>query len=446
MDDKQLEVERTVDIVGPGREEKILRPEALQTGRRLNKKAKHYALLGLGAVSSLILLGVAVSGHRSNSEATASDSGNAELIGQAAPPAPPPALTPLPSSRLAHIPVSRETTLDGPQDASKYAIEDHDALAAGSAAGPEPHTPAQKYQEWLKDQQYKNLEGNVLSAQAALLAPPGKSGTLLAEGASSPSPTLSVDSGSAWLSAALDAARTGVAVTETSVRTPADSRVQGENARFLEEERKALDKNGYLTQSLQNAAADHEVFAGSIIPAVLISSINSDLPGEINAQVRQNVFDSLSPNQVLIPQGARLIGEYSSEVAYGQRRVLVVWNRLIYPNGATLALQGMPGTDGIGQAGLGDQVDNHYGRVFGGALLISMLGVAGQLSQPQNTSVLTAPSAGQQATAAAATEMNNVGTQMLQKNLNIQPTLVIRPGELFNVLVTRTMILPPYPG
>ena len=142
---------------------------------------------------------------------------------------------------------------------------------------------------------------------------------------------------------------------------------------------------------------------------------------------------------------ARLIGQYSSDVAYGQRRVLVAWNRLIYPNGATIALQGMPGTDGLGQAGLGDQVDNHTMRVIGSALLISTLGVAGQLSQPQNTSVLTTPSAGQQAASAAATKLDDVGTQMLQKNLNIQPTLVFRPGCLFNVLVTRTMILPTYP-
>jgi type IV secretion system protein VirB10 len=147
---------------------------------------------------------------------------------------------------------------------------------------------------------------------------------------------------------------------------------------------------------------------------------------------------------VLIPQGARLIGQYSSAVAYGQQRVLVAWNRLINPNGSTIALQGMPGTDGIGQAGMNDQVDNHYLRVFGSALLISMLGVGEQLSQPQNSSILTAPSVGQQAAAASAMELNNVGTQVLQKNLNIQPTLVIRPGYLFNVLVTRTMILPRY--
>ncbi|MGO9443322.1 MAG: TrbI/VirB10 family protein, partial [Thiobacillaceae bacterium] len=343
-------------------------------------------------------------------------------------------------------PELRAARLGDPLDAGKSASPDQDVLATGAPAREAALTPAQQYQAWLNDQRYKNLEGNVLSAQAALLAPPDRSGVSPPAGISNATLPPSVDSSASLLSAALDAARTGLAPTDTAGRVPEAAGSTSANARFLEGRDQNGDQNGYLIQSLQNPAAAHEVFAGSIIPAVLISSINSDLPGVINAQVRQNVYDSLNPNQVLIPQGARLIGEYSSEVAYGQRRVLVVWNRLIYPNGATLALQGMPGTDGIGQSGLGDQVDNHYGRIFGGALLISMLGAAGQLSQPQNTSVLTAPSAGQQATATAAAEMNNVGTQMLQKGLNIQPTLVIRPGELFNVLVTRTMMLPPYAG
>ena len=170
------------------------------------------------------------------------------------------------------------------------------------------------------------------------------------------------------------------------------------------------------------------------------------LPGTISAQVRQTVYDSLNPSVVLIPQGTRLIGEYSSEVAYGQSRVLVAWSRLIYPNGATMDLRGMEGTDGKGQAGFHDQVDNHYFRVFGSAILMSLLGVGAQLSQPQNSGALNTPSASQQAAAATAQQLNNVGTNLLNRNLNIQPTLIIRPGYAFNVLVNRTMILPPYGG
>jgi type IV secretion system protein VirB10 len=161
---------------------------------------------------------------------------------------------------------------------------------------------------------------------------------------------------------------------------------------------------------------------------------------------RQTVYDSLNPSVVLIPQGTKIIGAYSSDVAYGQSRVLVAWNRLIFPNGAMIDLKGMNGTDGIGQAGLHDQTDNHYGRIFGSAILMSLLGVGAQLSQPQTGNALTTPSASQQAAGALSQQIDTVGTNLLNKNLNIQPTLNIRPGYTFNVLVNRTMILQPYSG
>lgn len=441
MDEKQVEAEKAIDITGPGREEKIVKPEPMQVGRRLNKKAKQYAMLGLTAVGGLILVGVALSGHHAKKNA-GDAGGNPDLIGQAAPPAPPPVLSPA----GAPSPTPLGTASSAGNGQAGNAAPGKDLLAAstanGAAAGQKPLTPAQKYHEWLQEQHYKGLEGQVLAQQAAYSAAPGKGEDRMGGGTPLPG-NAGASTPPDFLNAALEAAKTGAA-PQAVPATGSDQSPQGGNTRFLEEQRKDLDKNGYLAQTLQQAASDHEVFAGSIIPAVLITGINSDLPGEITAQVRQNVYDSLNPGRVLIPQGARLIGQYSSDVAYGQRRVLVAWNRLIYPNGATIALQGMPGTDGIGQAGMGDEVDNHYMRIFGSALLISMLGVAGQLSQPQNTSVFATPTVGQQAAASAANELNNVGTQMLQKNLNIQPTLVIRPGYLFNVLVTRTMILPTY--
>jgi type IV secretion system protein VirB10 len=141
----------------------------------------------------------------------------------------------------------------------------------------------------------------------------------------------------------------------------------------------------------------------------MLTGIDSELPGTITAQVRQTVCDSLNPAVVLIPQGTRIIGEYSSEVAYGQSRVLVAWNRLIFPNGAMMDLKGMSGTDGEGQAGFHDRVDNHYMRIFGSAVLMSLLGVGAQLSQPQNADVLNTPSASQQAASALAQQMDNVG-------------------------------------
>jgi type IV secretion system protein VirB10 len=220
---------------------------------------------------------------------------------------------------------------------------------------------------------------------------------------------------------------------------------QAQNKAFLASQEDKVS-NGYLDAAVQPPISRHELFAGSVIPAVMLTGIDSDLPGTITAQVRQTVYDSLNPDVVLIPQGTRIVGAYSSDVAYGQSRVLVAWNRLIFPNGAMIDLKGMSGTDGEGQAGFHDQVDNHYMRVFSSAVLMSLLGVGAQLSQPQNAGALNTPSASQQAAGAMAEGLNNVGTNLLNKNLSIQPTLNIRPGYAFNVLVNRTMILPPYSG
>ena len=151
----------------------------------------------------------------------------------------------------------------------------------------------------------------------------------------------------------------------------------------------------------------------------------------------------MTPSQVVVPQGARLIGVYDSGVAYGQSRVMVAWTRLILPNGQTLALGGLSGADAAGLAGFHDQVNNHYWRIFGSAFLISLLGTGAQLSQPQNGSGnSTYPTATQQAIAAMAEEWNNVGSQLLQKNLNIKSTLMIRPGYELNVFVRKTIVMP----
>jgi len=217
---------------------------------------------------------------------------------------------------------------------------------------------------------------------------------------------------------------------------------QAPNTSFLSDQKKM--ESGYLNSTLNEPLGKFELFAGSVIPAVTTLGINSDLPGTVFAMVRQTVYDSRNENIVLIPQGTKIIGLYNSSVSYGQQRVLIAWNQLILPNGKTIDLQGMAGADSIGQSGLYDSVDNHYFRIFGSALLVSMLGVAAQLSQPQNSSLLAAPSIGSQATGSAASQFNTVGTNMVNKNLNIAPTLVIAPGFAFNVLVNKTMIMSAY--
>jgi type IV secretory pathway VirB10-like protein len=190
-----------------------------------------------------------------------------------------------------------------------------------------------------------------------------------------------------------------------------------------------------------------ELKAGAVIPAVMIGGINSDLPGQIVAQVRQDVFDSASGRTKLIPQGSRLVGRYDSQVAFGQRRVLVVWDRVLFPDGSSLSLAGMPGTDGAGYAGFGDKVNNHTMRTFGAAVLVSLVSAAAQLSQPETRSnsgnSLTASNQ-EIAAAALGQQINQFGMSVAQKHLNVQPTLIIRPGYRFAIMVTRDLPLSAY--
>ncbi len=318
------------------------------------------------------------------------------------------------------------------------------ALQAGPGSGAQL-TPAQKYHQWLEEQRYKNLEGAILAAQSARLAKTVPEGAG-PQGAQRPDPPGAAAAPSGDLGSTLQNALAGLQQPRGAAASePEGQGAQQQNKAFLADQSKTGD-GGYLPASVQPPRARHELFAGSVIPAVLVTGINSDLPGSISAQVRETVYDSLDPDVVLIPQGTRLIGKYSSDVAYGQRRVLVAWNQVIFPNGSTIDLKGMEGTDGQGQAGFRDLVDNHYMRIFGSAILMSLLSAGAQLSQPQNSNMFTAPSAGQEAAAAMGQELNMVGQNLLNRNLNIQPTLIIRPGYAFNVLVSRTMILRPYPA
>lgn len=201
---------------------------------------------------------------------------------------------------------------------------------------------------------------------------------------------------------------------------------------------------GYLNQSVREARPGHEVAAGSIIPAVMLSGINSDLPGSIVAQVRSDVFSTFDFQTLLIPAGSRLIGRYQSDIATGQQRVLVAWDELIFPNGRRISLEGMGAVDGQGAAGMRDQVNTHFWRIWGNALMISAIGVAVQQSQPQNANQNNSPTSSQQAAAAAANSLNETAQQVLRRNLNISPTLEIRPGYTFSVMVNRSISLPAY--
>lgn len=202
----------------------------------------------------------------------------------------------------------------------------------------------------------------------------------------------------------------------------------------------------YLARQRKAAVApSQEIKAGWVIPGVMISGINSDLPGQIIGQVREPVYDSATGTQCLIPPGSRVVGSYDSGVTLGQTRALAVWRRIIYPDGSSISIDNMPGTDMGGYAGFNDKVNNHYLRIFGSGLLLSVFSAGIQLSQPQasngenySSSQIIAGSLGQQ--------MGQIGMQMAQKNMNIQPTLEIRPGYEFNIMVTKDIILPTWEG
>jgi type IV secretion system protein TrbI len=200
-----------------------------------------------------------------------------------------------------------------------------------------------------------------------------------------------------------------------------------------------VDRKTVSSDRLTNPASRYIVQAGAIIPAALITGIRSDLPGQVTAQVTENVYDSPTGRYLLIPQGSKLIGTYDSQVSFGQDRVLLVWTRLIMPNGRSIVLERQPGADTQGFAGLEDEVDHHWGRLFGAAALSTLLGVGSELGATNNDSaILTALRRG------STDSLNQTGQQVVRRNLNIQPTITIRPGFPVRVIVNRDLVLAPY--
>jgi type IV secretory pathway VirB10-like protein len=205
-----------------------------------------------------------------------------------------------------------------------------------------------------------------------------------------------------------------------------------------------VDRRTTAPDRLSRPASPFVVQAGTIIPAALITGIRSDLPGQITAQVTATVYDTPTGRAKLIPQGARLIGAYDSQIAFGQSRVLLVWTRLIMPNGRSIVLERQQGADAGGYSGLEDEVDNHWIELFKAALLSTILGVGAELGAGadtgSNTDIIQA------LRLSAANSLNQTGQQVVRRNLNIQPTLTIRPGFPVRVMVNRDLILEPYRG
>ncbi|EIZ77483.1 conjugation TrbI family protein [Novosphingobium sp. Rr 2-17] len=192
---------------------------------------------------------------------------------------------------------------------------------------------------------------------------------------------------------------------------------------------------------LQTPASPYQLMAGSIIAASLVTGLNSDLPGMVVAQVTENVFDTVTGHTLLIPQGARLIGTYDSVVAFGQRRALLAWQRIILPDGSSVQIDNLPATDAGGYAGLSDKVDFHTWQLLKGVALSTLLGVGTEVSFGSEESDLVR--AIRQSTQQSA---NQAGQQIVSKSLNIQPTVTIRPGWPLRVVVHKDITLRPWGG
>ena len=198
----------------------------------------------------------------------------------------------------------------------------------------------------------------------------------------------------------------------------------------------------YLSKPLLNPISKYELKAGSVIPGALLTAINTDLPGEVIGQVTENVYDTVTGNYLLIPQGSKLLGKYQSLVSNGQNRALVVWQRLIYPNGNSIVLDGMPGTDEAGMAGLQDKVDYHLDKLAEATALTTALAYAGNLARNPNSS---SGNNGQDVVGdTLAQQANRIGEKVIDKELDVQPTITIRQGWPLRVLVNKDMVLAPY--
>ena len=215
-----------------------------------------------------------------------------------------------------------------------------------------------------------------------------------------------------------------------------DQNFQGRKLDFLGEE---VDSAIYNPHALQDPASPYQVMAGTVIAASLITGINSDLPGRVIAQVTENVYDTVSGRYVLIPQGSRVIGTYDSVVAFGQERALVVWQRIIMPDGSSVVIENLPATDTAGYAGLEDEVNFHTWRLLKGIVLSTLLGVSTELTFGDEEDDLV-----EAIRESTQDSVNQVGQRITERNLNIQPTITVRPGWPLRIIVNKDMVLRPY--
>ena len=235
-----------------------------------------------------------------------------------------------------------------------------------------------------------------------------------------------------------DVTRTGDANGPLKLDLQNDQNLQGRKLDFLNS---SVDNKIYSPHKLQDPASPYQVMAGTIISASLVTGINSDLPGRIIAQVTENIYDTVTGRYLLIPQGSRMIGTYDSLVAFGQERALVVWQRIIMPDGSSVVIDNLPATDTAGYAGLEDQVNFDTWRLLKGIALSTLLGVSTELTFSGQESDLV-----KTIRESTQNSVNQVGQRLTERNLNIQPIITIRLGWPLRIIVHSDLVLRPYGG
>ena len=218
----------------------------------------------------------------------------------------------------------------------------------------------------------------------------------------------------------------------------------GEKRDFLSNRGPQSASQNRLAARREEPSSPFELKAGTIIPATMIGGVSSDLPGQILGQVSENVYDTATGRFILIPQGAKLVGTYDNSVTTGQERVLIAWTRIIYPDASSLDLGKMPGADEGGFAGFHDEVDDHFLKVFGNAILLSVVSAGVQLSQGNANNQTSGLTTQQTIAAALGQQLGQLGQETARRNMQVQPTLEIRPGYRFVVMVTKDIVLRPW--
>ena len=203
--------------------------------------------------------------------------------------------------------------------------------------------------------------------------------------------------------------------------------------------RSGPEKDIYNPHGLQTPASRYQLMAGTVIAASLVTGLNSDLPGFVIAQVTENIYETVSGRFLLIPQGTRLIGKYDNVIAFGQERALVIWQRIILPDGSSVVIENLPATDTGGYAGLADEVDLHTWKLLKGVALATVLGVGSELAFGSSDSDLI-----RALQLSTQTTTNRAGQRLIERNLNVQPTITVRPGWPLRVIVHNDIVLRPY--